>query len=304
MVTLAFGERRVVVPRTTVDELLRAAGALAEMNPSALRLMHGETSLYGGTYLGDYPALLGPTGMELLVSSAGPAWRDSSQARPQGAPAVISRMTEPPASPAQLVGAGELSYNIFVDFEELPTMEPVVVASMQVRQLRLLVAAFSGVPSDTVFLQFAGSVLDADRQLSDPPAIRSGAHVYAFFTIARALQCVLRLMQGGNPPPPTTPPPTQAFGPALPPGYVRQAPPSPPSGSLTMRLGTGGRTSASERLRSTFNCPKFLGETRHWKGWNQGFVRFLAINHLDYVVEEDFPTAHLSLEQQMSGKKK
>jgi hypothetical protein len=67
-------------------------------------------------------------------------------------------------------------------------------------------------------------------------------------------------------------------------------------------MGAGGRASASDRLRSTFKCPKFLGETRHWKGWNQGFVRFLSINHLDYVIEEDFPTAHLSREQQDDNK--
>ncbi len=64
----------------------------------------------------------------------------------------------------------------------------------------------------------------------------------------------------------------------------------------------GGLTTASERLRSTFKCPKILGEVRHWKSWNQGFVRFLSINQLDYVIEEDFLKAALTLEQQKDNK--
>jgi hypothetical protein len=191
-------------------------------------------------------------------------------------------------------------------------MEPIVTASMEVRRLCQLVAAWSGVPPDTVYLQFAGTVLDMGRRLSDAPAIRSGAHVYAFFSIARALQFVLHLMQGGNPPPPATPLPAQVFGPTLPPGHIRGhsplsqvQPPSPAPAnqqSSSRGLAMNTRTTASERLRSTFKCPKFLGETRHWKAWNQGFVRFLSINHLDHVIEEDFLQTMLTPELQDENK--
>jgi hypothetical protein len=36
--------------------------------------------------------------------------------------------------------------------------------------------------------------------------------------------------------------------------------------------------------------------------WNQGFVRFLSINHLDHVVDEDFLKVTLTLEQQDDNK--
>ena len=51
---------------------------------------------------------------------------------------------------------------------------------------------------------------------------------------------------------------------------------------------TGGTSFVSDKLRATFKCPKFLGEVRYWKTWNQGFVRFLSINELDYVIDEGF----------------
>jgi hypothetical protein len=67
-------------------------------------------------------------------------------------------------------------------------------------------------------------------------------------------------------------------GPALPPGFQRQPPSATP---------TNARTS-NDKLRGTFKCPKFLGDARHWKNWNKGFVRFLAIQVLDHVVAEGF----------------
>ena len=62
------------------------------------------------------------------------------------------------------------------------------------------------------------------------------------------------------------------------------------------------RTSASEKLRSAFKCPKFLGEARHWKVWNQGFVRFLSINRLDHVIEEAFLVTSLTVSHQEDNK--
>jgi hypothetical protein len=62
------------------------------------------------------------------------------------------------------------------------------------------------------------------------------------------------------------------------------------------------RSTATDKLRSTFKCPKFLGEIRHWKTWNQGFVRFLAINKLDHVIEEGFLVGVLPLDLQDDNK--
>jgi hypothetical protein len=180
---------------------------------------------------------------------------------------------------------------------------------MEVRHLCQLVAAYSHVSADTVFLQFAGFILDACRSLRDPPEIRAGERVYAFFSFERALHGVLRAMQGGGPPP-STPPGPQHFGPPLPPGYARSSPPqayppapySAPAGNLPRPNAGIARATPSDKLRSTFKCPKFLGEVRHWKVWNQGFVRFLSINQLDHVLEENFLQVGLTLDRQEENK--
>jgi hypothetical protein len=306
MVTLTFGDRRVSVPGSSgllVNDLLQTAGELTRLDPSSLLIINGELTFHRGTfYLGDYPSLIGSMGMSLSVTSAGFGFRNADLPGPPG-PRPPNIPGNPPVYPVLPLRTSDSTFTIFI----------IVWASMQIRRLCHLVASWAGVPSDTVSLQFAGSVLDLDRQLSDAPAIRSGAHVYAFFTIARALQFVLHLMQGGTPPPPSTPPTNPPiFGPALPPSHARNltlsphAPPyhAPPANhQLSMRTpGAGSRPTASERLRSTFKCPKFLGETRHWKVWNQGFVRFLSINHLDHFVGEDFLKVALTLEQQDDNK--
>jgi hypothetical protein len=41
---------------------------------------------------------------------------------------------------------------------------------------------------------------------------------------------------------------------------------------------------------------------RHWKVWNQGFVRYLSINKLDHVIEEDFLVGVLTIELQEDNK--
>jgi hypothetical protein len=45
-----------------------------------------------------------------------------------------------------------------------------------------------------------------------------------------------------------------------------------------------------------------MGEVRHWKVWNQGFIRFLSINRLDHVIEEGFLQVHLSIGMQEENK--
>jgi hypothetical protein len=85
----------------------------------------------------------------------------------------------------------------------------------------------------------------------------------------------------GSPPPPNSPPPMSpppVHGPTLPPGFQRQSPSATPTITRT----------SNDKLRGTFKCPKFLGDARHWKNWNTGFVRFLAIQVLDHVVAEGF----------------
>ncbi len=98
------------------------------------------------------------------------------------------------------------------------------------------------------------------------------------------------------------PPPSQGFGPTLPPGFVRGPQLPPPTTHYAGQQMSSSQKSASERLRSTFKCPKFLGEARHWKGWNQGFVRYLSINELDHVIEETFLDVALTLSQQDDNK--
>jgi hypothetical protein len=173
---------------------------------------------------------------------------------------------------------------------------------MSVRRLSLQVGTLTNVHADSVFFHYAGFVLDMDRLMSDPPTIREGARVHAFFSVTRALQYIVHLLQGGGQPP-TTPPALQPFGPTLPLGYAR--PQYPPSPTQSPALGSGftkGTSSLSDKLRSTFKCPKFLGEVRHWKGWNQGCVRFFLINKLDHVIDEKFLLASLSPEQQDENK--
>ena len=49
-----------------------------------------------------------------------------------------------------------------------------------------------------------------------------------------------------------------------------------------------------DKIRQSFRCPKFSGQAREWKPWNKGFMRYLSIWELDYVLDPDF-FAHLPL---------
>jgi hypothetical protein len=311
VVFLTFGSRKVGVPGSpfmTVADLRDTAGAIAECDPASLRLMHGDIPLGLGSTLNDYAAFITthPHAFHVTVASA----NVSSPVRmpaphlpaPTGSlgfcnnlttaqPGVIAASSLARTSFTTPSSATESSFLILVVFEDGGTMAPVVSASTTVRQLCQQIGNFANVSPDTVFLQFAGSVLEVTRCMSDPPSIRAGARVYAFFTIARTMRFVVHLMQGGSPPPPNPPARTPApFGPPLLPGYGRAPPASTPGPSpgTDPNLPTGSST-ASDKLRSTFKCPKFQGDARHWKGWNQRFIRFLAINKLDHVIEENFP---------------
>jgi hypothetical protein len=183
-------------------------------------------------------------------------------------------------------------------------LQSVVWGSMQVRQLCQQVGHFAHVSHDTVFLQYTGSVLDPERRIHDPPAIRTGARVYAFFSIARALHFVVHLMQGGSPPPPPTPPAPVPSGSSRPSGGAFPASlATVPSNPIGPSVHPGAaRPPSMDKLRSTFKCPKFLGEVRGWKVWNQGFIRFLSINNLDHVIEEGFLTRVMTSDLQADNK--
>jgi hypothetical protein len=43
-----------------------------------------------------------------------------------------------------------------------------------------------------------------------------------------------------------------------------------------------------DKLKQSFKCPRFSGQTKEWKTWNKGFMRFLSIWDLDYVLDPEF----------------
>ena len=43
-----------------------------------------------------------------------------------------------------------------------------------------------------------------------------------------------------------------------------------------------------DKIRQSFKCPRFSGQTKEWKTWNKGFMRYLSIWDLDYVLDPDF----------------
>jgi hypothetical protein len=129
--------------------------------------------------------------------------------------------------------------------------------------------------------------------LCDHSVTTSGTRVFLFFSVQRALQS-FGFHPGPGPFHPTTPPsttlaPPPTFGPALPPGFTRAA--RGPSSTL----GPSARESLNDKLRGTFKCSKFLVDARHWKQWNKDFVRFLAIQLLDHVVDASFKQGTLTI---------
>ncbi len=43
-----------------------------------------------------------------------------------------------------------------------------------------------------------------------------------------------------------------------------------------------------DKIRQTFKCPKFSGQSREWKQWHKGFMRYLSIWDLEYVLYPEF----------------
>jgi hypothetical protein len=183
--------------------------------------------------------------------------------------------------------------------------------TINVQLLRRQVATSLACSPVALYFVCHGSILGLERRLSDHPVITSTTRILLFFSLTRALES-LGICQD-TPAPPTPPPPAPptpraprpSFGPEPPPGFSRpQASPAPPPSTP--------RGGSSDKLRSTFKCPKFLGDTRHWKQWDKGFIRFLAIQLLDYVIavgfkpvtpaaEEDNKLVYYVLEDAVSG---
>jgi hypothetical protein len=43
-----------------------------------------------------------------------------------------------------------------------------------------------------------------------------------------------------------------------------------------------------DKIRQSFKCPRFSGQAREWKAWDKGFLRYLSIWELDYVLDPAF----------------
>jgi hypothetical protein len=288
MITVTMGNHRLVVPgnfQMTVNALRDAVGAMASLAPSSLQLMSGGTTLRLDRVLGDYFALFGPYGLAVQA---------------------VSTIVDVP-TPSQPAVPHETSYLIYLNYESGHSETEVAWPTLSVRQLRAKVGERTSVAPDTVFFAFEGALLEVTRQMNDPPVIGEGANVEVFFSIGRALQFAFgwNAAQGGTPPPttpPSMPPAPGSHGFRGPTRTVPLATTGFRDWSHSVSPALNDRTGASEKLRSAFKCPKFLGEARHWKVWNQGFVRFLSINRLDHVIEEAFLVTSLTVSHQEDNK--
>jgi hypothetical protein len=52
--------------------------------------------------------------------------------------------------------------------------------------------------------------------------------------------------------------------------------------------GVGGGSKGHDKIKQSFKCPRFSGNAKDWKLWHKGFLRFLSIWDLDYVVDPSF----------------
>ena len=43
-----------------------------------------------------------------------------------------------------------------------------------------------------------------------------------------------------------------------------------------------------DKIRQSFRCPRFSGQAKEWKQWDKGFLRYLSIWELDYVIDPSF----------------
>jgi hypothetical protein len=60
--------------------------------------------------------------------------------------------------------------------------------------------------------------------------------------------------------------------------------------------------SSYDKLRQAFKCPRFSGQAKEWKQWNKGFMRYLSIWDLEYVIDPDFSVYPLSPDKKRDNK--
>ncbi len=285
LVTLKFGARGVTTSAThslPIRELRAIAAGCAARDEDSINLSWEGTLLSLDRTIGEYIScwrrrhgnevlswpLTQPVIIVVSVATPSPESRDFETV-PAG------------HSPGSSIASGVPDYGPFsvtLVFEDGHIFLQPTWPTVNVRLLRRQVATSLNRVPESLFFVCHGSVLGLERRLSDHPAIGATTQIFVFFALDKALQ-VLGIH--GGPPPPNSPPPTSpppVHGPAFPPGFQRQSPSANP---------TIARTS-NDKLRGTFKCPKFLGDARHWKNWNKGFVRFLAIQVLDHAVAEGF----------------
>jgi hypothetical protein len=140
-------------------------------------LTHGGFTLQIDTTLGDYAEFVGSNAFHVRVaiapaaSSSGPPPQPlnlHSGGRSPTSPTILSQPLLSSATPRTPLTSAT-SFLILVLLEDRRSLQPVVWGSMQVRQLCQQVGAFAHVSHDTVFLQYAGSVLDPERRIHEPP---------------------------------------------------------------------------------------------------------------------------------------
>jgi hypothetical protein len=57
---------------------------------------------------------------------------------------------------------------------------------------------------------------------------------------------------------------------------------------MTMARDDNVGSRSFDKIRQGFKCPKFTGQCKDWKPWNKGFMRYLSIWELEYVLDPDF----------------
>ncbi len=297
MATLLFGSRGVLVPvepEMLVRELRLYAARLAELDAATVQLFWSNTMLDPE---GDLTHLLSwPVPQSVVIEVR--VVNLSSAPVPQHSP---------PGSSSSLADSEYGPFSVTLVFEDGNFLSQPTWPAVTIQVLRRQITTTFQRNADTIVLVCCGTILAPGRRLSDPPAITNSTRIFVFFSHHRALQYV-GMMSGGDPPsvpplpsPVAPAPPRPSFGPELPPGFSRggpatHSPQGPSPNTLAVRGGT------NDKLRATFKCPKFLGDPRHWKQWNKGLIRFMAIQQLDYVIDADFKSFALSVVQQEDNK--
>ena len=133
--------------------------------------------VFKGPQLHEFGNTFGANAFHVRVTIAPAASPSGPPPQPLNLPSGGRSPTSPTLSPPLLSSAtprtpftsDTTSFLILVLLEDGRSLQPVVWGSMQIRQLCQQVGAFAHVSHDTVFLQYAGSVLDPERRIHEPP---------------------------------------------------------------------------------------------------------------------------------------